>query len=371
MKIMYVNTLGTWGGVATYLKPLIEDQVKRGNYVSLVVGSKGYLTTYVSEHYPNVDIKIVDNMYRDVHIFSSIKAIFEMRKIIKKIKPDIIHFNCIMAGLIGRLSNIGLNNKTVYNAHGWAFEPGTSKKFMIPAIIIEKFLAYFTDKIICVSNYEYDIANRYRIFKNKNQPTIIKNSSKDIGIVPSDDLKDDTFRITMAARFWKQKNQLLLIKSFEKVLKSKKIKNKIILYLLGDGPTVEECFDYVQQHNMNKNVIFTGTVNNVKDYYAKSDVVALITNYDAIAISLIEALSMGKPLIASNVGGVSENFDGNKNGYCIENNISDIYESIFKVIKNEKLRKKMGSCSRKFYLKYFTQNENLKNHNICYEKLIN
>lgn len=278
MKIMYVNTLGVWGGVATYLKLLMADQLNRGNDVCLVVGNEGELTSYVRSNLPDVKITILDSMKRDVDVKVIFKSFFRFRNIVKKENPDIIHLNCIMAGLIGRIGSFFMK-KIIYNAHGWAFEPGTSEKFKCPAIVIEKFLALFTDKIICVSDFEEKIAKKYHIFKNKKQLIVIKNASPDFGISHPNELNDEIFRITMAARFCNQKDQLSLIKGFKDFVNKCKSK-KSVLYLLGDGPNLDKCKKYVHENNLDNNVIFTGRVSNVDYYYSISDVVALITNYD-------------------------------------------------------------------------------------------
>lgn len=371
MKIMYVNTLGVWGGVATYLKPLMADQLNRGNDVCLVVGNEGELTSYVRRNLPDVKITILNSMKRDVDVKGIFKSIFRFRNIVKKENPDIIHLNCIMAGLIGRIGSLFMGKKIIYNAHGWAFEPGTSEKFKWPAIIIEKFLALFTDKIICVSDFEEKIAKKYHIFKNKKQSIVIKNASPDLGISHPNELNDEIFRITMAARFWNQKDQLSLIKGF-KVFASKCKSKKSILYLLGDGPNLDKCKKYVHENNLDNNVIFTGRVSNVDYYYSISDVVALITNYDAIAISLIEALSMGKPLIASDVCGVSENFDfDNLNGFCLEDNSPELISNcIFKLYTNYDMREEMGFNSRNLYISDFTMDKNITKHNELYSVVV-
>lgn len=372
MKIMYVNTLGVWGGVATYLKPLIVSQVKDGNDVTLVVGNEGALTDYIRKQLPQVKIIILKTMKRDVDVKGILKSIPAFHKILKKENPDIIHINCIMAGIIARLGSIFSGKKIIYNAHGWAFEPGTDKKFKWPAIIIEKCLALFTDKIICVSEYEKKIANKYHIFKNNNQAVVIKNGSADFIKLSNDFNKEnDEFVLTMAARFWKQKNQLLLLKAFNYFINEYSYNKKIKLYLLGDGPLLNECKVYVKKHRLNDYVSFTGQVNNVNEYYAISDVVVLITNYDAIAISLIEALSMAKPIIASDVSGVPENFSNHINGFCVKNDEKDIAESINKMISNDDLRRKMSNNSRKLYERDFTLSKNVNAHSRLYANLIN
>ncbi|TMT01282.1 glycosyltransferase family 4 protein [Apilactobacillus kunkeei] len=372
MRIMYVNTLGVWGGVATYLMPIIKEQVNLGNEVYLVVGNQGELTNNVQKNIPEVKIIFLDTMQREIKPLSILKSIFKFRKLVKDLKPNIIHLNCIMAGLIGRIGSLFLKSKIVYNAHGWAFEPGTSKKYKWPAIIIEKILSYCTDAIICVSNYEKKIADKYSIFKKDNQAIVIKNASRDFGLSHNKIRpKDGSFTVTMSARFWEQKNQLLLIKGFEKFINRYREKNQFKLYLLGDGPKLNECKEYVKNHNMEKFIEFTGMVNNVDEYYFKSDVVALITNYDAIAISLIEGLSMSKPLIATNTCGVPENFyEDFSNGCCINNTVSDIDIALNYLFSNPEIRRQMGELSRKLYERDFKIEKNISLHNNLYENLL-
>lgn len=368
MKIMYVNTLGVWGGVATYLKPLMEEQIRRGNEVSLVVGNNGDLTSYVSKKLPEVKIIILDTMERNVNILGVVKSIFTFRGIVKEIDPDIIHANCIMAGIISRLGRLFTKSKIIYNAHGWAFEPGTSKKFKYPAIVIEKILSFVTDRIICVSDYEKCIASKYYIFKNKRQAIVIKNACEDLGYcgVSND---GNSFTITMAARFWRQKNQKLLLEAVNLLINNNDLDINLKVNLLGDGPLLDECKMYVKNNNMEDIIKFTGMVTNVQEYYEKSNVIMLITNYDAIAISLIEALSLGKPIIASNVSGVPENFSNDKNGYCVNNDVEEISNAILDIILNQEDSVQMGINSRKLYEKDFRIERNIKLHNDLYREL--
>lgn len=370
MRIMYVSTQGVWGGVATYLKPLMENQLNKGNEVSLVVGNEGELTDYVKNNLPEVKVILLSSMKRDVDILGIFKSIFEFRKIVKNENPDVIHLNCIMAGIIGRIGSVFMKKGIIYNAHGWAFGPRVSKIYKFPAILIEKSLALITDKIICVSEYEQKSAEKYHIFKNKKQAVVIKNSSSDLGVCDDAELSDEVFRVSMAARFLEPKDQLSLIKGFNAFIE-KNDKKQVRLYLLGDGPNLKKCKDFVNDNNLNENIVFTGRVDSVKEYYSISDVVALITNYDAIALSLIEALSMGKPIIASDVGGISENFSSNQtNGFCLKNNSPElIAEYLLKMYDNKDMLKNMGKVSRDIYLSNFTIDKNINKHDDLYNQV--
>ena len=103
-------------------------------------------------------------MIREINMKSDLKAIKEVRKIIKKEKPDIVYLHSSKAGAIGRIALMFSKKiKIFYNAHGWYFNAQISKKKKIVFRIIEKILAIKTDKIINISKSEYDSAIKYKI----------------------------------------------------------------------------------------------------------------------------------------------------------------------------------------------------------------
>lgn len=71
-------------------------------------------------------------MVREINPLSDLKAILHVRKLIKKYKPDIIYCHSSKAGAIGRIADLGIRNKIIYNPHGWAFnmECGNKKKML-------------------------------------------------------------------------------------------------------------------------------------------------------------------------------------------------------------------------------------------------
>ena len=61
------------------------------------------------------------DMIRSIDPKSDLNAIKAIRKLLKKYKPDIVYCHSSKAGALGRIANMGLKNKCVYNPHGWAF----------------------------------------------------------------------------------------------------------------------------------------------------------------------------------------------------------------------------------------------------------
>ena len=96
---------------------------------------------------------------------NDLKAIREVRALIKKYNPDIVYAHSSKAGAIARVADIGLKNHCVYNPHGWAFNMRCSAKKKAMYTAIEKVAAPFCDKIICISDAEKQSALDKKICK--------------------------------------------------------------------------------------------------------------------------------------------------------------------------------------------------------------
>lgn len=165
----------------------------------------------------------------------------------------------------------------------------------------------------------------------------------------------------MAARFSPQKKQELLIKS----IKNSPLENLVHVTFLGDGELLERCKLLGEN---NKAFSFKGAVQNVSKYYTNADIVALISNFEGLPISLIEALPLSKPLIASDVGGVSEIIYNN--GFCVKNSEKSISDALRQVIDHPSLLAKLGKNSYRLYEKYFKIETMLNDTNKVYQELL-
>ncbi|MCP8850480.1 glycosyltransferase family 4 protein [Latilactobacillus curvatus] len=365
MRILYGITASNWGGAQEYVFQLIKYETKLGNEIGIFIGEEGELS-YRLKKVSGVKVYIVPELQREINLFTDLKAIKKIKKVCLDFQPDIIHLNSSKAGAIGRLVARILKIKpiVIYTAHGWAFTDGVSKKKALVYKVFEKILARLTDKIFCVSQHDYDIARKANIFVNKEQGKVIYNGSDFVTSEHDEtETQDDIPRILMVARFDKQKNQALLIESLNLV------KTKYKLYFIGDGPTREYCEKMVERFGLSDKVVFAGFQKDVQSFLRNSDLFCLITNYEGLPISIIEAMAMRLPVIASNVGGNKE-LVTEKNGALVENNKEKISLEIEKLLNSKELRLKMGGESYLMYKKQFTLDKMLLSVDKSYTELI-
>ena len=128
----------------------------------------------------------------------------------------------------------------------------------------------------------------------------------------------------------------------------KKILN-LCLYIAGSGPEENKLKELVKELNIEENVNFLGYVSEIKkySYYKSTDVCVFPSIYEPFGIVLLEAMACGKPVVASNVGGIPFVVEEGKTGLLFESgNVKDLADKIMTILKNEELREKMGEAGR-------------------------
>ena len=125
--------------------------------------------------------------------------------------------------------------------------------------------------------------------------------------------------------------------------------------MVGDGPLLSEAQAYVTSHKLENDVHFLGSRTDVDDILNQNDIFCLISNYEGLPISIIEAMRAEMPIIASDVGGVNELVQDEVNGFLIpRGNISELVDKLKYILHHKELIKSMGEASRKIYEEEYT-----------------
>jgi glycosyltransferase involved in cell wall biosynthesis len=121
---------------------------------------------------------------------------------------------------------------------------------------------------------------------------------------------------------------------------------------------MKEYIDKSNELGINNSLNFIGETPEVDKYLLNSDLFMLISNYEGLPVSIIEALSVGLPIIASNVGGVNELVNDGLNGFLVtKNDHVQLTEILLKIINNNSIDLvSMGEKSRNIFKEKFEIN---------------
>ena len=331
-KIRVLHVAEAAGGVERYLETLFKyskDQVE-----NILVCSQNY---DYKKFKTLADRVIVLRMAHDIEPSSDIKVERTLRRIIKQLKPDIVYAHSSKAGAFARIDDLGLNNKVIYNPHGWAFNMQQSAKKKEMCKWVEKISAHFCDKIVCISDAEKESALREKICKSSKLQVIYNGidleeiekttpMSRDQLGIPK-----DAFVVGMVGRLSKQKAPDTFVKA-AKLIKEK-IPNAFFL-MVGDGELRDQVESLSNQYDLGSSFLITGWVDNPAAYMKIMNVGMLLSRWEGFGLVLPEYMACGIPIVATNVDAIPNIVKDGVNGMLVDKDdyhkAADAVDRLFK-----------------------------------------
>ncbi|MDC1191117.1 glycosyltransferase [Gammaproteobacteria bacterium] len=348
---------------ATYLTKFLSPDYE----TKLIAGKKldsEASSEYILEKY-SIDYFIVKNMNRSLNLVKDIKAFFEIRKIIKEYKPDIVHTHASKSGALGRLAAISMKVPIIIHTfHGHVFHSYFGKLKTYIYILIERYLAKKSSAIIAISDLQKnEISKDFAICLpekisviplgfdlDKFQNNIIEERSVFRNEFM---LSDDFIAIGIIGRLTSIKNHELFIRSIHQVLPI--IKNKIKVFIVGNGEDKEDLLNLSKSLNLSTSTLnkrntdaliqFISWRSDMTTVYAGLDIVALTSLNEGTPVTLIEAQAAKKPIVTTDVGGVRDIVIKDKTGLiCDSQDINGFANNLQKLIENKDLRDSLGAA---------------------------
>ena len=149
----------------------------------------------------------------------------------------------------------------------------------------------------------------------------------------------DGTRILTVGRLSEEKGQTLIPKLVKRLVDDN---FNIKWYCIGDGESRKEIENMIEQFNIHKELILLGTQSNPYPFIKNSDIYVQTSKHEGYCITLAEAKLLAKPIITTNFVGAREQIENGKNGIIVNFSEDELYESIKKLILNEKLRIKFS-----------------------------
>lgn len=321
-----------------------------------------------------LEANVLPEMKREICITKDVIAYRKLKKIIHDYKPDIVHTHASKAGALGRWAayNCGVP-VIIHTFHGHVFDAyfgNTQANFYK---LLERKLAKISTKIIAISeNQKQDLVYKYHICPDE-KVEIIKLGfdlerfqqnidEKRIDFRTKYLIKDDEIAIALTGRIVPVKNHMLFLKAIAQL--SKLSTRKLRFFIVGDGETrkkVEENakslnIDFVDFNTEARPALltFTSWIKDVDVVNAGVDIVALTSLNEGTPVSLIEAQASGKPIVSTNVGGISNVVIENKTALLSEsNNVYQLTQNLLALIENDNLRKQMSNQGIDFVMEKF------------------
>jgi glycosyltransferase involved in cell wall biosynthesis len=322
-----------------------------------------------------IDVKAIriDGLGRSIKPIADLTAIFATIKEIRRFKPDVIHTHTAKAGVVGRIASIfsGHSSVRVHTFHGHLLNGyfGAGKTKLV--ILIEKFLALFTDQLLAVGTK----------VKDDLLAVGIGNQSK-FGVMPPGlQLAEVPSRLSARAElglneeatycaFIGRITQIKRPDRFLDVISEVKSRGVDLHFIVaGAGELLQYCQDRAKVESLP--VTFLGWREDIEVVLAAADFVLLTSDNEGTPLSLIQAGMVGIPVIATSVGSTNEIVVDGETGLLTDLTVQELSEAVTKVATDGDLRAKMGAAGKEYTLARYGVERLVKDHQDLYLNLLN
>ncbi|MCR4313847.1 MAG: glycosyltransferase family 4 protein [Candidatus Uhrbacteria bacterium] len=357
MRIFFFITKSEQGGAQTHVAQLTRWLIEHGHDVAVMSQPGRWLereaTRRGAQFLPNPKLSNTANplqLWRCARFF--LHAINDFR-------PDVVACHSTMAGIIGRLSLRG-RIPTIFTAHGWGFqsEAPRLRRWILP--LFERLAGRYAKKIICVSRNDLELARTHRIAPDEKLVLVYNgvetfDKAEIASATPRNDTDAKKINILFVGRLAAPKNPGLLVEAFSRL--PSELQDKARITIIGDGPDRARLEALIKNLHLTTRVELTGALPRedvLEQLRSQADIFVLLSHWEGFPYSILEAMAVGVPVIASRVGGIPEALE-QEGGILIDNDsLEQVTDALSRLITDKALREKMGGMARQTVVSTFS-----------------
>ena len=325
----------------------------------------------------HIRVVTIRHLIRNLRPVSDLIAFCALLRIIRHERPHIVHTHTSKAGILGRWAALLCRVPViVHTPHGhvfWEyFGPLQTRLF----IWLEKWTAQITDAIVTLTPQEREDHLRFRIAPQRK--FIVIHSGVDLGLFLSDRLQmgeakaalgipPEKIVIGTVGRLTAVKGQDVLIRAASELIRRG---HDLFLILLGEGELRQKLEQLTLDLGITENVRFLGWRPDVAGVMAAFDIFCLPSLNEGMGKVLVEAMALGKPIVASEVGGIKDIVLHGENGVLVPvGDVAAWVDAITRLGSDPKECRRMGDAGRMIAPRY-SSDEMIKMIDHLYGKLL-
>lgn len=363
--------------IYSFILPLMRSLREEGHEVCFACRDVGHFKSIEAEGFKGFRIGI----QRNLNPFSAILTVIQLVKILRREKIDIIHVHTPIASVLGRFAAGLAGTKTkIYTVHGFYIN---NRLFYG----IEKLFArYFTDYIFTVNNEDLEYATR-KGFVVKDRITNINsvgididrfnpgstNSGKRTELRNTLGIEEEDIVIGFLGRVVEEKGIIDLYKAFKKAAR---FSQKLKLLIVGpwdagerDTRTKGILDEMVSDEGMSDRIVFTGYREDIPEILGIMDIFVLPSYREGMPVSLLEAMAMELPVVATDIRGCREEVDSSSGILYMPGDIEGLSSAIDTLLKDREKALEMGKNARRRVIEHFDQRKSIEKQLEVYRKL--
>lgn len=348
-RLLIVVTSARWGGAQKYVYDLCCGLSNTDFQIYVASGVNGSLIDALRDC--RVEVMTVKTLKRNPGLRDDFLALVSLFKILRAVKPDIVHLNSSKAAVLGVIAAklFGIR-KVIITSHGWPFlEPVSRIRQWIYKFIVSLAVA-LADHTITVSRADFDAARQFPL-SNPGRLHLIHN-----GVSRAGECRDrmqirERFISTHAPnvglnRLWigvigelnQNKGQQVIIDQFTRYAPSHSE-----LFLIGDGDDYEKLAYQIARSSRRQHIHLVGYVSRASVLMEAFDLIAVPSLKEGLPYVILEAGLAKVAVIAHNVGGISDILTDMENGVLVDNENKSWSKRLPMLIEDDALRTRLAA----------------------------
>jgi len=338
-------------GAQVVVKTILKNLARESFDLSLVVGNEGYLTAAAARY--GVEVTILPELRREISPLNDALALARLSKFIKGQAFDLVHTHSTKAGFIGRIaSKLAGVPIVVHTVHGLPFHDFNGSWRNHVYKLAERLAGKMSDCLICVSEKDRILAIKEGMVPDvravtippgidldRYRPDLRTSAREQLGLQPSGRI------VGMIARLDTQKAPEDFLLAAERVLERLP---DVTFLLVGDGKLRPHLLQLVRAKNLSSRFILAGARTEIPEILSILDVFVLPSLWEGLPITILEAMAMAKPVIATAIPGNMEIVKDNVTGLLVPpRNPQRLSEAIISLLSDQDRAKMMGQEARK------------------------
>ena len=302
-----------------------------------------------------LEITLIPNLVRELRPLADIKAYREIRRELRRVRPDVLHTHTAKAGVLGRLAGIlGDVPIVAYTVHGWTF--GRSSGLVGRAYeVVERLLARFTDIIFVVAEHDRDVgltrqigsADKYVLTRSAIDLTRFRPPSsveriearRALGLPPPPDREV----IGTVTRFAEHKHAIQYVRLARELRFAGR---DTVVAIVGDGPERPRLEALIHAERLEDHIKLLGMRRDIPTCLAALDLFVLADLFGGLPRALVEALATGLPVVSTTFAGVPEVVHDGVNGYLVPvGDLSLLVDRASKLLEDDEMRSQFAAAA--------------------------
>lgn len=306
------------------------------------------------DSFRRIGVRVIPiEMWRELRFFADLKGFFQIYRMIRRERFDIVHTHSSKAGFLGRVAaRLAGVPVIVHTPNNFAFDRPRQTPSRIFYRYLERFASLFCDRIIAVSRSEerlaLRVAPRHKVVQIDNAIDVNEvvsrkdplETRRGLGLDPQQPVVSTVGRLAV------QKSPRDFVLAAREVLAKK---GDVAFLMIGDGPLWEETRALVGSLGLEKKILLLGWREDAFDLMALSDIIVLTSLWEGLPYTVLEAMALGKPVVVTDATGSVDIVRGDEHGYIVpRGNPPEIARAVLRLLDHPDQAKAFGRAGRHF-----------------------